>query len=70
MVEFVGLIQQCYRDAAHDLYVVGMPSIAVVTKDRIQDLSQSCAESWARCKDGYFSHLTRSAMEALAEKDS
>lgn len=57
--ETLALAKECYAAAGSDLYVFGLPSIAVLTPNLFIDLSDNCQKLWAKCQDDYFVELRK-----------
>lgn len=55
--ESISLVTACYRAARCDLYVIGYPSIIVVTETSIIDLAKQCAALWRHADQQYYDGL-------------
>ncbi len=51
------LVADCYRKAQQDLYVVGLPSVVVVTDEQVLDLSGQCERLVSQLSYSYFQQL-------------
>lgn len=63
--ECLSLIYKCYDVACEDLYVIGLPSILVVTANGIVDISQDCASIWRDCNQRFFKELTNTIQKKI-----
>ena len=57
------LTRRCYCAASYDLYVIGFPSIVLVTEKGIRNFTEKCAALWSNAQNKYFSDLTSIALK-------
>jgi len=60
------LVEKCYRVAGHDLYVIGLPAIAIVRSEGIIDFTNDCEQIWLECERQYFKKIKNIARHKLS----
>lgn len=57
------LTWKCYRAASCDLYVMGFPSVVLITAQGIKNLSEQCAALWSDTEKNYFINLKSTVLK-------
>lgn len=59
------LVFQCYHFASDDLFVIGVPSIIVVTANDIIDITESCEKLWTQYKNKFYLDLEIQVIKSI-----